>query len=376
MKRLYASLAVVLVLALAASLEGAEQGVSKRAWGKTADGQAVDLYTLTNSQGMTVEITNYGGIVVSLRVPDREGKLSDVVLGFDDLQGYLGEHPYFGALIGRYGNRIAKGHFTIDGREYTLAQNNNGQSLHGGLKGFDKVVWDAKGILGEKGPGLLLSYTSKDGEEGYPGNLSVRVSYIWTDDAELCIHYGATTDKPTPVNLTNHSYFNLAGQGTGSILDHQLMLNADRFTPVDDVLIPTGELPMVEGTPFDFRQPTAIGARIETENEQLAAGGGYDHNFVLVKGDEALSLAARVTEPTSGRVMDVYTTEPGIQFYSGNFLDGTNVGKGGRAYQHRWGFCLETQHFPDSPNQPAFPSTILQPGQQYSSTTIYKFSAK
>lgn len=376
MKRCLAFAALLLATLAAEGLQAAEQGISKRPWGKTDDGKAVDLYTLTNSKGMTVSITTYGGIVVSVCVPDRKGDLGDVILGFDDLKGYLAGHPYFGALVGRYGNRIAGGHFTLGGKEYTLAQNDNGQSLHGGLKGFDKVVWDAKGILGEKGPGLILSYVSKDGEEGYPGNLSVRVTYVWTDDAELCIHYFATTDKATPVNLTNHTYFNLAGPGTGTILDHQLMLSADRFTPVDKFLIPTGETPRVEGTPFDFRKPTAIGARIADKNDQLAAGGGYDHNFVLTKGQGDIPLAARVTEPTTGRVLEVFTTEPGIQFYSGNFLDGSNVGKGGKAYPHRSGFCLETQHFPNSPNQSDFPSTILEPGKEYSSTTIYRFSAK
>ena len=346
-------------------------------WGKTADGEPVELYTLTNANGMQATITTYGGIVVNLLVPDRDGKLGDVVLGYDNLDGYLAGHPYFGAIIGRYGNRIGKGKFCLDGKEYTLAQNNNGNHLHGGLKGFDKVVWKAKGLVTDRGPALALSYTSKDGEEGYPGNLEVTVTYILTDANELKIYYLAKTDKATPVNLTNHSYFNLAGPGTGDILSHQLTLNADRFTPVDEGLIPTGELRDVTGTPLDFRQPTAIGARVEQADEQLKFGLGYDHNWVLNKERQGeMTLAARVYEPATGRVMEVLTTEPGIQFYCGNFLDGTNVGKGGKAYQHRYGFCLETQHYPDSPNKPDFPSTILQPGQEYKTSTTYKFSTK
>jgi aldose 1-epimerase len=355
----------------------AEVSISRQPWGQTPDSEAVDLYTLTNAGGVQATITTYGGIVVTLRVPDRDGKLSDVVLGYDNLDGYLAGSPYFGAIIGRYGNRIGKGKFELDGKSYTLAQNNDDNHLHGGLKGFDKVVWKAKGILGDKGPGLVLTYTSKDGEEGYPGNLDITVTYILTDENELHIHYKATTDKATPVNLTNHSYFNLAGAGNGDILSHKLMLNADRFTPVDEGLIPTGELPGVADTPLDFRQPTAIGARVEQEDEQLKFGLGYDHNWVLNQEKPGeMTLAARVCEPKSGRVMEVYTTEPGIQFYCGNFLDGSNVGKGDKAYKHRYGFCLETQHFPDSPNKPDFPSTILRPGEEYTTTTVYKFSAK
>lgn len=354
----------------------AEQRLARRPFGKTPDGAAVDLYTLTNSAGMRADITNYGGIVVSLFVPDRQGHLADVVLGYDSLDDYLAGSPYFGAIIGRYGNRIGGGRFSLEGKQYTLARNNNENHLHGGLVGFDKVVWTARGVLGDKGPGLVLEYLSKDGEEGYPGNLSVTVTYILTDQNELRIHYRATTDQPTPVNLTNHSYFNLAGQGSGDILDHELTINADRFTPVDEGLIPTGELRPVEGTPMDFRRPTAIGARVDQDDRQLGFGGGYDHNWVLNGEAGELSLAAKVYEPTSGRVMEVFTTEPGVQFYCGNFLDGSNVGKGGRQYKHRYGFCLETQHFPDSPNKPDFPSTILRPGEEYSTTTIYEFSTK
>jgi aldose 1-epimerase len=356
---------------------GAEPSITKAPFGNTADGTAVDLYTLVNAQGMKATITNFGGIIVSLEVPDCEGKLADVVLGFDKLEGYLGKHPFFGALVGRYGNRIAGGRFELDGQSYKLAQNNSGNHLHGGLKGFDKQLWAASPRMTDAGPQLVLSYLSPDGEEGYPGSLSVQVTYTLTGENALKIHYHATTDKPTPLNLTNHSYFNLAGQGEGDILGHQVQLLADRFTPVDQGLIPTGELRPVAGTPMDFRQPTAIGARVEQDDEQLVFGQGYDHNFVLNKTRPgALELAARVYEPTSGRVLEALTTEPGVQFYIGNFLDGSNTGKGNRSYQHRYGFCLETQHFPNSPNQPAFPSTILRPGETYDTTTVYRFTTR
>lgn len=367
---------LVLGVSLMCSSASGSESIVRSPFGKTSDGKAVDLYTLTNANGMQVAITTYGGIIVSLTAPDREDKYADVVLGFDDLDGYLAGHPYFGALIGRYGNRIAKGKFTLDGKEYTLATNNNENHLHGGIVGFDKKVWRARGSVNRMGVSLTLNCVSEDGEEGYPGKLEVKVVYTLTNDDELKIEYKATTDKATPVNLTNHSYFNLAGQGSGDILGHELTINADRFTPVDKGLIPTGELKPVEGTPFDFRKGTAIGARIEAEDEQLEFGGGYDHNFVLDKKGDDLTLAASVYEPKTGRVMEVYTTEPGVQFYCGNFLDGSNVGKGGKVYNFRNGFCLETQHFPDSPNQPNFPSTILQPGQEYSTTTVYKFFAK
>jgi len=369
------SLFLFAVVAMSPAMS-AESSITKKPFGKTTDGEAVELYTLTNANGMRAAITTYGGIVVTLNVPDRDGKLSDVSLGHDSIDGYLDGHPYFGALIGRYGNRIAKGKFTLDGKEYTLAVNNGPNALHGGIKGFDKVVWDALGFLSEDGPGLALSYTSKDGEEGYPGTLKVSVKYILSEDNELRIHYWAETDKTTHCNLTNHTYFNLAGHGEGDILKHKLTINADRFTPVDETLIPTGELKDVTDTPFDFRKATAIGARIEQENEQLKFGGGYDHNWVLNKKGDEKSLAARVYEPTTGRVMEVYTTEPGIQFYCGNFLDSTDVGKGGKVYEYRYGFCLETQHYPDTPNQPNFPSTVLKPGEKYETTTIYKFSTK
>ena len=357
-----------------ASISGAsDPNVTSESFGKTADGTAVRLFTLTNSSGMEVKITNYGGIVVSWMVPDRTGNPADVVLGYDTLKGYLGKTPYFGSIVGRYGNRIAKGRFELDGREVKLATNNDENHLHGGIRGFDKVVWDAQSGLGEMGPRLVLTYCSPDGEEGYPGNLSVKVTYTLTDKDELRIDYWATADKPTHVNLTNHSYFNLAGQGNGDILGHELTIYADRFTPVDKGLIPTGELRGVAGTPMDFLQPTTIGSRIEQKDQQIEVGGGYDHNFVL-SGKGHLKKAAHIYEPTSGRVLEVLTTEPGVQFYSGNFLDGTIVGKADKTYIQRYGFCLETQHFPDSPNQPQFPTTVLRPGKEYETTTVYRFS--
>jgi len=317
----------------------------------------------------------YGAIVVSLEMPDSKGQMDDIVLGYDNLDGYLEVSPYFGAIVGRYGNRIGKGEFTLDGVTYKLATNDNANHLHGGIKGFDKVVWEDKPVWKADGVGVELSYLSKDGEEGYPGNLKATVTYLLTNKNELRIDYFATTDRATPVNLTHHGYFNLTG-GERDILGHVLMLNADRFTPVDAGLIPTGELQPVAGTPMDFTKPTPIGERIEVDFEQLKLGGGYDHNWVLNRTGGGLSLAARVSEPTTGRVVEVWTTQPGVQFYAGNFLDGTITGKGGRGYQHRWGFCLETQHYPDSPNKPNFPSTILRPGERYETTTIYRFSAK
>jgi aldose 1-epimerase len=339
------------------------------------DGKEVFLYTLRNASGMEARITNYGGILVSLTVPDRLNKPGDVVLGYDSLSSYVKATPYFGAIVGRYGNRIGKAHFTLDGKEYALKANDGPNTLHGGLKGFDKVVWDADESTPATKASLVLSYVSRDGEEGYPGNLKASVVYTLTDSNELRIDYAATTDMPTVLNLTHHSYFNLAGPGSGDILSHELTLNADRFTPIDSGLITTGALEPVEGTPMDFRTPTAIGARIGTMDDQLKFGRGYDHNWVLNRTGDGLSLAARVAEKTSGRVMEVWTTQPGVQFYSGNFLDGSNIGKGGKAYAYRTGFCLETQHFPDSPNKPSFPSTVLRPGENFASTTVYKFSA-
>ena len=351
------------------------QKISKASFG-TADGQSVNLYTLTNRNGMEARITNYGGIVVSLTAPDRNNKWADIVLGLNDLDSYLKGHPYFGALIGRYGNRIAKGRFTLNGVEYKLAVNNGENHLHGGIKGFDKVVWTAQSMRTKLGPALSLTYLSKDGEEGYPGNLKVKVVYTLTNNNELRIDYTASTDKDTVINLTHHSYFNLAGEGNGDILSHVLKLNASRFIPTDAGSIPTGEIRDVQGTPFDFRKPTAIGARINQDDEQIKFGGGYDHNWVIDGRAGVLRQAATAFEPTSGRVMDVWTTEPGVQFYTGNFLDGTLTGKSGKPYPRRSGFCLETQHYPDSPNQPKFPTTTLRKDAVYRSTTIYRFSSR
>jgi aldose 1-epimerase len=350
---------------------------AKKSFGKTPDGQPVDLFVLTNKNGAEASITNYGGAVVSIKVPDRNGRLADVVLGYDTVDGYVNDKSYFGALVGRYGNRIAHAQFVLDGKTYTLAKNNGDNSLHGGIKGFNKAVWTAKTFSGKDGQSLELSYLSKDGEEGFPGNLKVTVTYTWTDANALMIEYAATTDKKTVVNLTNHSYFNLAGQGNGDILGHLLTIEADRFTPVDSGLIPAGELREVAGTPFDFRKATAIGARIDQDDEQLKLGGGYDHNFVLCRpAGSGESLGARVVEPASGRVLEVWTIEPGVQFYTGNFLDGKSPGKGGATYPKRSAFCLETQHFPDSPNQPKFPPVVLNPGERYHTITTYKFSAQ
>ncbi len=364
--------AAALLLAGVVSAHAATK-ISDAPFGKTRDGAEVRIYTLTNKSGLAARIMNYGGVVVSLQALDTAGKPGDVVLGFDDLDGYMRPNPFFGALVGRYGNRIGKGLFKLNGTEYKLAKNNGENALHGGLKGFDKVMWTSRGL---PDGGLELKYLSKDGEEGYPGNLKVTVVYHWTDANELKIEYTATTDKDTVVNLTNHSYFNLKGAGEGDILGHLVMLAADRFTPVDAGLIPTGELRPVAGTPFDFGKATAIGARINQNEEQLKLGKGYDHNFVLKSGGGKLALAARVEEPSTGRVLEVLTTEPGVQFYTGNFLDGTIKGKGGKVYAQRNGFCLETQHFPDSPNKPSFPTTTLKPGATYHTTTVYRFTTK
>lgn len=348
--------------------------LKKESFGRTADGRNVDLYTLRNSSGMEVRIATYGGIIVSIKVPDRKGQIGDVVLGFSKLDSYLKGHPYFGAITGRYANRIAKGRFTLGGTEYKLATNNDTNHLHGGVVGFDKMIWTAKQLPVPDGVSLELTYFSKDGEEGYPGNLSNRVVYTLTNKSELRIDYDATTDKDTVINLTNHSYFNLAGEGNGDILNHRLMINADRFTPTDAGAIPTGELRTVAGTPFDFTMPTAIGQRIEQDDQQLVLGKGYDHNWVLNGQMGTLRQAARVVEPASGRVLEVWTTEPGLQFYTGNYLDGSLTGKSEKVYQRRAGFCLETQHYPDSPNQKAFPTTVLRPGEKYATRTAYRFS--
>ncbi len=356
----------------------AKPTMQKQPFGKTSDGRPVDLYTLTNQKGMKVAITNFGGIIVALKVPDRRGKIDDVVLGYDALDGYLTNKAFFGAIIGRYGNRIAHGKFTLDGKTYTLPKNDGDNTLHGGPEAFNKRLWSARDVSKGTGQALELTYTSADGEEGFPGNLAAKVIYTLSrEQNELTIAYSATTDKDTVVNLTNHSYFNLAGQGNGDILNHEVKILGDRITAVDATLIPTGELRPVKGTPFDFTQATAIGARINQDDPQIKLGKGYDHNWVLNGHAKSTpALAAEAYEPSSGRVLQVLTTEPGVQFYSGNFLDGTIRGKGDKVYNQRYGFCLETQHFPDSPNHPAFPSTELKPGQTYSTTTVFRFSAR
>ncbi len=350
------------------------QSVSSAPFGQLPDGKNAMLYTLTHPRGLRVAITDFGGAITSVLAPDRDGKLADVVLGYDDASGYVGGRSHFGALIGRVGNRTARGTFTLDGVTYTLAKNNGPNHLHGGPNGFDRVLWESSAKEDPATPTLELSLISHDGEEGYPGTLHVKVTYSLVSADTLQIRYRAETDKPTPLNLTNHSYFNLAGHAAGEIIDHELNIFADCFTPIDATLIPTGELREVAGTPFDFRTPHLIGERIGSADEQLKSAGGYDHNFVLDTATRAKpELAARVHEPRSGRVLEVLTTEPGIQFYSGNFLNGKEVGKGGSHHPHRTGFCLETQHFPDSPNHPAFPSVILRPGETFDSTTQYRF---
>ena len=360
----------VLVLVLMTIAADVQSQVTKHSFGKAPDGTAVVIYTIKNG-AMEAKITNYGGIVTSLKVPDRHGKMADVVLGYDALDGYIAKSPFFGALIGRYGNRIGGAKFVLDGKTYSTPKNDGANTLHGGDKGFDKAVWKAKEIP----HGVELTLISPDGDEGFPGTLTTVVRYTLVGK-DLKIEYSATTDKDTVVNLTNHSYFNLKGQGEGDILKHELKLNAGRYTPVDGNLIPTGELAPVAGTPFDFGKLTAIGARIDSDNDQIKKGKGYDHNWVLDSGGGKLAEAAEVYEPTTGRVMQVWTDQPGVQFYTGNFLDGTITGKGGKVYQHRAALCLETQHFPDSPNHPKFPSTELKPGQKYHTVTIYRFSAR
>jgi aldose 1-epimerase len=349
--------------------------VQKMDFGKTREGAPVELYLLTNAKDMKAKIVTYGAILTELHVPDREGRFDDVVLGFENLDGYLAGHPFFGATVGRVANRIAKGQFTLDGKEYKLAINNGPNSLHGGLRGFDKVVWKAESRQAADSVSVKLTYVSPDGEEGYPGNLSATITYTLTDQNELKIDYRATTDKATPVNLTNHSYFNLAGPKEGDVLGHELMLAADKYTPADETLIPTGEIKPVKGTPLDFATPTSMGARIE-QLKGKGQPGGYDHNYVLNGGGKALALGARVYEPKTGRVLEMLTTEPGVQLYTGNFLDGKLKGKGGVVYQKHSGFCLEAQHFPDSVNHASFPSVILRPGKTYTQTTVYKFSVK
>ncbi len=349
--------------------------IKRQPFGTAPDGTVVDIFTLVNDNGLEARITNYGGIVTTINAPDRNGKWADIVLGCDTLDEYVRKSPYFGCIVGRYANRIAGGRFSLDGVEYALAKNDGANHLHGGLKGFDKAVWAAEASLTAEGPSLKLTAHSADGEEGYPGNMDVIVTYTLTNAGELRLDYRAVADRATVVNLTNHSYFNLAGAEVGSILGHELTIDADAFTPIDGTLIPTGELRPVAGTPLDFTRPRVIGERIDSDHEQLAFGMGYDHNWVLNSGG-GLSRAARVYEPGSGRVLEVFTTEPGIQFYSGNFLDGSCTGKNGKVYNRREGFCLETQHFPDSPNKPQFPSVVLRPGEEYAQTTVFRFSTE
>jgi aldose 1-epimerase len=353
---------------------GGRADITRAAFGRTPAGDAVEAFTLTNANGLTVRAATYGGTIVSLSVPDRDGRVADVVLGHDSLEEYLTDSSYFGAIIGRFANRIAGAWFTVDGKQYRLAANDGPNHLHGGRTGFDRVVWRATPFRADRAAGVALSYRSPDGEEGYPGNLDARVTYTVTDRNELVVDFLATTDQATPVNLTQHSCFNLTGDGAGDVLGHLLQINADLMTPVDESLVPTGRVAPVAGGPFDFRTLTGIGARIATDDEQLRRGRGYDHNFVLKRGEEAGPVhAAQVVEPTSGRTLDVYTTEPGLQFYSGNSIDGRVTGKAGQLYGPRAGLCLESQHYPDSPNQPGFPSTLLRPGERYRSRTVFAF---
>jgi len=348
--------------------------VEKTKYGVTKDGAAVDLYTMTNANGMIARVITFGALLTELHVPDRTGAMADVVLGFKTLDGYEGVHPYFGGTIGRVANRIAKGKFRLGGQEYTLATNNGPNHLHGGNKGFDKRIWRAQTVPAATGVAVMFTRVSPDGEEGYPGTLTASVTYTLTNRNEIRLDYTATSDKPTPINLTNHSYFNLAGDGAGDILDHELTLMADRYTPVDDTLIPTGEIATVRGTVMDFTRAIPVGARID--RVPGAAPGGYDHNYVLNHGGGVLAVSASVKEPKTGRVMEVLTTEPGVQLYTGNFLDGTITGKAGVAYKKHFGLCLETQHYPDSINHPAFPPAVLEPGRTFKSATVYRFSAK
>jgi aldose 1-epimerase len=354
--------------------------VSRSTFGRLPDGRSVDLFTLWNGSGIEIRAISYGAILLSIKTPDRHGRLGDIALGFDGLEGYLTRSRFFGAVVGRYGNRIARGRFTLDGTTYQLATNNGANHIHGGVRGFDKVLWDGEPFERDGDAGVTLSYTSADGEEGYPGTVKAKVVYTVTPANELVVDYEATTDRPTPLNLTQHTYFNLGGEGSGDVTRHELTLNADRFTPVDEAMIPTGEIAPVDGTPLDFRKPALIGARIDADHGQLRRAGGYDHNFVLNANSLAggswrpgLHSAAHVVASATGRTLDVATTEPGVQFYSGNRLDGSAVGKSGHVYGRRSGFCLETQHFPDSPNRMNFPSTILRPGEKYASTTVFTF---
>ncbi len=371
-------LAVLFIMPLAAQPGMAQntKRLTMKSFGKTPDGHEIDLYTLKNKKGMEVAIINYGGIIVSVKTPDRKGQFADIVLGFDNLDGYLAKNPYFGAAVGRYANRIGGAKFTLDGKEYHVPANDGPNCLHGGIHGFNSKVWTAKDVSTAGAGRVKLQYVSVDGEEGFPGTLTATVTYSLEDDNELRIEYAATTDRATVLNLTNHSYFNLAGPKGGEIINHVVTIEADKFTPVNETLIPTGVLQPVEGTPFDFRKATRIGERIDADNPQLKYGIGYDHNWVLNHKPGIIALAARVEEPTTGRVMEVLTDQPGVQFYTGNHLDGTNTGKDGTVYAFRTGLALETQHFPDSPNKPEFPTVVLRPGHAYHTTTIYRFSAK
>ena len=372
-----AALGLVCVTTMAstqATPSGKAARVEKAKYGVTKDGAAVDVYSMTNANGMIARVITFGALLTELHVPDRNGAMADVVLGFKTLDGYEGAHPYFGGTIGRVANRIAKGKFKLGGHEYTLATNNAPNHLHGGNKGFDKRIWNAQTVPAADGVAVRFTYVSPDGEEGYPGTVTASVTYTLTNRNEIRLDYTATSDKPTPINLTNHSYFNLAGDGAGDILDHELTLMADRYTPVDDTLIPTGEIATVRGTVMDFTRAIPVGARID--RVPGAAPGGYDHNYVLNHGGGVLAVSASVKEPKTGRVMEVLTTEPGVQLYTGNFLDGTITGKAGVAYKKHFGFCLETQHYPDSINHPAFPPAVLEPGRTFKSATVYRFSAK
>jgi aldose 1-epimerase len=373
---LLAALTIVSLSTLPVLQDRQEATVTAAPFGRMPDGKVVEVYTLTNRTGMQVRAITYGAIIQAIRVPDKAGRLGDVTLGYDSLQGYLANSPYFGAVVGRYANRIARGRFTLGGRTYRLATNNGPNQLHGGMKGFDKVVWAAEPFRKGDTVGVRLDHISPSGDEGYPGTLRARVTYSITPANELIVEFRATTDRPTPVNLSQHTYFNLAGEGKGDILGHVLTIHAERYTPVDPTLIPTGELANVAGTPFDFRAPTPIGLRIDQRDPQLENGHGYDHNLVLNRTGPGLVHAVHVLEPSTGRTLDISTTEPGLQFYSGNFLDGTIAGKSGHAYRHRSGLALETQHFPDSPNHPRFPSTILRPGQEYRSRTVFAFGVE
>ncbi len=367
--------AILLLTIILAGCGGEDSlSVDRETWGYLSDGRPVSLYTLENARDVTVQISNYGGTLVSVQWPDANGRIADVLLGYYDLEGFLENNPYFGGIIGRYANRIDEGMFTLNGQRYTLATNDGPNHLHGGEQGFDKRVWDTEPITGRDSVGVRLRYVSPDMEEGYPGELTNEVTYTLNNRNELRLEYAATTTEPTIVNLTNHPYWNLAGQGNGKVLDHRMMINANQFTPIDSTLIPSGEIRDVAGTPFDFREPTAIGARINQETSQLRYGNGYDHNWVLNKSEPGvLTLACRVSEHNTGRVLEIYTTEPGLQFYSGNFLDGSITGKNNEVYEYREALVLEAQHFPDSPNHPDFPSTVLEPGEHYTQTTIYKF---